>query len=378
MSDVRKDRPAAPGAASRRLRRDRADRRLRRHRRARRPRLRPGGRRHAASPACCPPAGCTPPAAASSPTTARPCRFGRSNWFGLETANCAPHGLWSVSMGSVLDQVRGFGFNALRMPFANQCLESGAAANSIDYAKNPDLVGKKPLAVLDALISEAGKRGLKVILDRHRPDTGSQSELWYTSRYSEARWICGLADARPPLRQQRHRHRRRPPQRAAWRGLLGMRRPLPRLGGGRHAGRERDPGGEPEVAHPRRGRRAISGRQHELVGRKPARRRRSSGDADRAGPTRLLAARLPADRLPADLVLRPELPGEPARASGTATGASCSRTGRAPVLLGEFGTKFTDASDKPGSARWSPTCTTPAPATPTGPTTPTAATPAVW
>jgi endoglucanase len=29
-----------------------------------------------------------------------------------------------------------------------------------------------------------------VILDRHRPDSGSQSELWYTSRYSEARWIA--------------------------------------------------------------------------------------------------------------------------------------------------------------------------------------------
>src|SRR3954470_18555668 len=112
------------------------------------------------------------------------------NWFGLETANCAPHGLWSVSMGSALDQIRSFGFNALRVPYANQCLDATATANSIDYAKNPGLVGKKPIAILDMLVTEAGKRGLKVILDRHRPDYGSQSELWYTSRYSEARWIA--------------------------------------------------------------------------------------------------------------------------------------------------------------------------------------------
>lgn len=113
-----------------------------------------------------------------------------ANWFGLETSNCAPHGLWSTSMGAALDQIRGFGFNALRVPYANQCLEPAATTSSIDLAKNPTLRGKKPIAVLDALVAEAGRRGVKVILDRHRPDTGGQSELWYTSRYSEQRWIA--------------------------------------------------------------------------------------------------------------------------------------------------------------------------------------------
>jgi endoglucanase len=42
---------------------------------------------------------------------------------------------------------------------------------------------------MDRIIAGAGQRGLKVILDRHRPDSHAQSELWYTPEYSEQRWI---------------------------------------------------------------------------------------------------------------------------------------------------------------------------------------------
>ncbi|MEZ0322026.1 MAG: hypothetical protein ABWJ63_08905, partial [Thermus sp.] len=39
------------------------------------------------------------------------------NWFGLETCDRAPHGLWSGrSVTEILAQVRGYGFNALRLP----------------------------------------------------------------------------------------------------------------------------------------------------------------------------------------------------------------------------------------------------------------------
>jgi endoglucanase len=111
------------------------------------------------------------------------------NWFGLETANCAPHGLWTISLDQALDQMKSFGFNTIRLPFANQCLDQGAQPNGIDFSKNPGLRGLSPLQVMDKVVAGARARGLRVVLDRHRPDTGSQSELWYTSRYSEARWI---------------------------------------------------------------------------------------------------------------------------------------------------------------------------------------------
>ena len=39
------------------------------------------------------------------------------------------------------------------------------------------------------LVAKAGARGLRIILDRHRPGADAQSPLWYTDAYSEDRWI---------------------------------------------------------------------------------------------------------------------------------------------------------------------------------------------
>ena len=111
------------------------------------------------------------------------------NWFGLETADCAPHGLWAVSMAHVLDQIRDFGFNTVRVPFADQCLAPDAVARSVDYERNPALRGRSPLRILDALVAGARARGLRIVLDRHRPGYDSQSALWYTAAYPESRWI---------------------------------------------------------------------------------------------------------------------------------------------------------------------------------------------
>jgi endoglucanase len=45
---------------------------------------------------------------------------------------------------------------------------------------------------MDRLIAGAGARGLRIILDRHRPDCTAQSLLWYTASVSEDRWISNL------------------------------------------------------------------------------------------------------------------------------------------------------------------------------------------
>ncbi|WP_052339923.1 cellulase family glycosylhydrolase [Gorillibacterium massiliense] len=111
------------------------------------------------------------------------------NWFGFETSNYSPHGLWTRSMDDVLDQMKANGYNLIRLPYCNQMFDSGSVATSIDYVKNPDLVGLTPIQIMDKLIAKAGDRGMKIFLDRHRPDSGGQSELWYTSAYSEQRWI---------------------------------------------------------------------------------------------------------------------------------------------------------------------------------------------
>jgi endoglucanase len=111
------------------------------------------------------------------------------NWFGLETESYAPHGLWARNLESMMDQIVELGFNTIRLPYSNQLFDPGSIPNSINYDLNPNLEGLSGLEIMDKVIAEAGERGLKVILDRHRPDSHAQSELWYTAQYSEERWI---------------------------------------------------------------------------------------------------------------------------------------------------------------------------------------------
>jgi endoglucanase len=110
------------------------------------------------------------------------------SWFGMETSNCAPHGLWSINLDAGLAHIKSMGFNTIRLPFSNECL-AASTTNSIDYTLNPALQGMAPLALMDAFIAGAKTVGLNVILDRHRPDSAAQSTLWYTAQYPEERWI---------------------------------------------------------------------------------------------------------------------------------------------------------------------------------------------
>ncbi len=111
------------------------------------------------------------------------------NWFGLETSTFAPQGLWARSLNDMLDQMVQAGFNTIRLPYSNQLFDASSLPNGIDFQKNPDLQGLTGLQIMDQVIQRAGERNLKVILDRHRPTAAAQSELWYTDRVSEQRWI---------------------------------------------------------------------------------------------------------------------------------------------------------------------------------------------
>lgn len=111
------------------------------------------------------------------------------NWFGLETNTFCPHGLWSRSMDSMLDQMVSLGFNCIRLPYSNDIFKSSSVPNGIDFGKNADLKNLSSLQIMDKLVEKAGSRGLKVILDRHRPDNGGQSALWYTAGCTEEQWI---------------------------------------------------------------------------------------------------------------------------------------------------------------------------------------------
>jgi len=117
-------------------------------------------------------------------------RIAGVNWFGLETGNYAPHGLWARGYKEMMDQMKSLGYNTIRLPYSNQLFNAGSVPNGIDFGKNADLAGLTGLQIMDKVVAYAGQLGLKVILDRHRPDAGGQSQLWYTSAYPESRWIA--------------------------------------------------------------------------------------------------------------------------------------------------------------------------------------------
>jgi endoglucanase len=113
------------------------------------------------------------------------------NWFGMETDNRTFHGLWAgVTWRSMIDHMAELGYNTIRVPFSGDALKPGATATGINDSTNPDLVGLTPLQILDKVVQYAGEKGMRILLDRHRPSAAGQTPLWYTSTVSEASMIA--------------------------------------------------------------------------------------------------------------------------------------------------------------------------------------------
>lgn len=123
----------------------------------------------------------------------QPVRVAGVNWFGMETTNYAPHGLWTRNYKDMMDQMKALGFNTIRLPYSNQLFDSGSTPNGIDFAKNPDLKGLNGLGIMDKIVDYASQIGLRIMLDHHRSTAGNSAQengLWYTSAYPETRWIA--------------------------------------------------------------------------------------------------------------------------------------------------------------------------------------------
>jgi aryl-phospho-beta-D-glucosidase BglC (GH1 family) len=130
----------------------------------------------------------------------KPGRLTGVNWFGFETTNYFPHGLWARDYKSMLKQIKDLGFNSVRLPWCNDMLKAtptGIQVNAYGtdpYTKEPlnlDLGGLTSLQVMDKILDECNRIGLKVILDNHSRahDGYMQETLWYTKGYDEETWI---------------------------------------------------------------------------------------------------------------------------------------------------------------------------------------------
>ncbi|MEV6793394.1 cellulase family glycosylhydrolase [Streptomyces sp. NPDC051320] len=124
-----------------------------------------------------------------------PVRIAGINWFGFETADHVAHGLWSRDYKSMIDQMKSLHYNTIRLPYSDDIFR-GTEPSSINFSAgmNGDLQGLDSLQVMDKIVDYAGRTGMKVILDRHRPDASGQSALWYTTSVPESTWIADLKE----------------------------------------------------------------------------------------------------------------------------------------------------------------------------------------
>ncbi|KAJ3320732.1 hypothetical protein HDV06_005025 [Boothiomyces sp. JEL0866] len=116
-------------------------------------------------------------------------RIAGSAWFGGETDTYCVHGLYQTGYKAILQEMIQHGYNAIRLPYSNDLLRNTPPTTAINFDQNPDLRGLNGLQLMDTVINYATSLGLKVFLDRHRPDKSAQSELWYTLSVSEDTWI---------------------------------------------------------------------------------------------------------------------------------------------------------------------------------------------
>lgn len=115
------------------------------------------------------------------------------NWFGAEGTNYTPHGTWARNWRAIIDQIRSFGFNTIRLPFSGDFTANGRTppATAIDFDLNPEFSGKTALEILDIILDYCAEKGLYVVLDHHRRQAGVGADGAPTgSGYSEANWLA--------------------------------------------------------------------------------------------------------------------------------------------------------------------------------------------
>ena len=107
-----------------------------------------------------------------------------ANFFGAETCDFVPHGLWVHPLTFYLDFVKENKFNVIRLPFSQHWALNGFDAfkpNQWAITADPSLQGLFTFQVIDRLMDECAKRGIFVLFDMHRLRCEDQGhELWYS------------------------------------------------------------------------------------------------------------------------------------------------------------------------------------------------------
>ena len=123
-------------------------------------------------------------------------RLNGVNWYGAESSDFVVAGLQVASLQSIVQQIKSFGFNVVRLPWSNQLYETNPVVGSYALSANPSMEGENALTILDQVIAALTNAGIMVILDNHNSNaewccsTADGNSLWYNSQYPQANWIA--------------------------------------------------------------------------------------------------------------------------------------------------------------------------------------------
>ena len=112
------------------------------------------------------------------------------NWFGSESEARVPRGLNHRSLGELMEFVQANGFNALRVTFSLQNVESNELTPSSAAAHSVELAGTDYVGMLEAIVAMAARRNLLVLLGCHRIKSGYPHE-WpgkWNGRWTDGQW----------------------------------------------------------------------------------------------------------------------------------------------------------------------------------------------
>jgi endoglucanase len=118
------------------------------------------------------------------------------NWYGAESTDYVVEGLQAQPLNSIVATIKGLGFNAVRLLWSNQMVESNPVVGNYALAANTSLEGQHALTIFDTVVNALTSAGIMVILDNHVSNAGwccsttDNNERWYNSSYPEANWIA--------------------------------------------------------------------------------------------------------------------------------------------------------------------------------------------
>ena len=126
----------------------------------------------------------------------RALRLTSVNWFGFDEQEFIAGGLDHAPLATIIEQIKKIGVNSVRLPWANEVLESNPAPPEYAIAANPQFKGKHAMEIMDAVIEALAEAHILVILDNHvsRADwccaEKDANGLWYNLDYPESAWLA--------------------------------------------------------------------------------------------------------------------------------------------------------------------------------------------